>query len=50
MRSTVSFLEGMEGTGYLVDQEEVNETLGHMKRKLELLNKVEGDAQKGVSG
>ena len=29
VRSTVSFLEDMEGKGYLVDQEKVKETLGH---------------------
>jgi len=44
VRSRVSFLEGLKGMGRLVDQEKVNETLGHMKRKLEVLNKVEEDA------
>jgi len=30
--------------------EKAKESLGHMKRRLELLSKVEEDAQKGVSG
>jgi len=50
VRSTVSYLERLEGMGHLVDQEKLKKTLGHMKRKLEFLNKVEEDAQKGVPG
>ena len=49
VRSTVSFLERMRRMVRFVDQGKVNETLGHMKKKLELLDKVE-DTQKGVSG
>jgi len=49
LRSRVSFLEALKAMAYSIDQEKVNETLGHMKRKLEVLNKVEEDAQKGVS-
>jgi len=48
VRSKISFLEGI--VDHLADQEAVNGTFGHMKRKLEFLNKVEEDAQKGVSG
>jgi len=46
LRSKISFLEGRERR--LADRTKVK--LGHMKRELELLNKVEEDAQKGVSG
>jgi homoserine acetyltransferase len=53
VRSAISYLElqcrSLEAKGYQVLLERVNERLGHMKRKLELLNKME-DAQKGVSG
>jgi len=53
VRSRVSFLEGLKSSGSIgrvIDHERVNETLGHMKRELEFLIKVEEDAQKGVSG
>jgi len=45
LRSKINVLEGR-----LVGQKQVNRTLGHMKRKLEVLNKIEEDAQKEVSG
>ena len=35
---------------HLDRQEIVGESLGNMKRKLEVLNKIEEDTQKGVSG
>jgi len=44
MRSKISFWE------HRVGREKMNGTFGHMKRKLEFLNKVEEDTQKGVSG
>ena len=50
MRTAVRFLEGMEKrTIEREKRENVKESLDHMKRRLELLNKVE-DAKKGVSG
>jgi hypothetical protein len=52
--SAVGFLErvkGMEGMGFgQVKLKKVTESLGYMKKKLEFLNKLEEDAQKGVSG
>jgi hypothetical protein len=55
IRNAVRFLEqkyiAMEKYGTAREKvEEVKESLDHMKRKLELLSKVEEDAQQGVSG
>ena len=55
MKSTVRFLEAMEKefNGNDKDKgklETVKESLNHMKRKLEVLNKIEEDVQKGVLG
>ena len=55
VRSAVRFLEQkyttMKAGGVGQDElQKVKESLGHMKRKLEVLEKVEEDAQKGVSG
>ena len=51
MRTAVRFLEGMEKrTIRREKRENIKESLDHMKRKLELLTKVEEDAKKGVSG
>jgi len=50
LRSRASLLEGLRGMEHLVGQEKMNKTLSHMRRKLEVLNKVEEDAQKGVPG
>ena len=48
MRTLVRFLEGMEKrTAEREEWENVKESLDHVKRRLELLNKVE-DAKKGV--
>ena len=50
MRTAVRFLEGMEKrTIGREKRENIKESLGHVKRRLKLLNKVE-DAKKGVSG
>ena len=50
-KSTVRFLEDKAEQGYRVENrpDTVREDLGHMRRKLKLLNKIE-DSQKGVSG
>ena len=55
MRSTVRFLEAMEKEFNDNDKdkgelETVKESLNHMKRKLDLLNNIEEDIQKGLSG
>ena len=55
MRSTVRFLEAMEKEFNDNDKdkgelETIKESLGHMKRKLQLLNKIEEDIRKGLSG
>jgi len=51
VRSTVSFLERLERSDSgQVALGDIKGTLGYMKRKLKLLNKVEEDAQKGSSG
>ena len=51
--SVIKYLEFTLNTTMSWDigqREIVEESLGHMKRKLELLNKIEEDTQRGVSG
>ena len=51
--SVIKYLEFALNTtmDWDIDRREIVwESLGHMKRKLELLNKIEEDTQKGVSG
>ena len=53
VKSIVRFLETvlMEFNAlYMIGLEPVKERLDHMKRKLEVLDKIEEDVQKGVSG
>jgi DNA repair ATPase RecN len=51
VRSAVRFLEQKEKKGISQDKlEKVKESLDHLKRKLEFLNKVEKDAHQGGSG
>ena len=54
-KSAVRFLEAMEKEFNGNDKDKgklemVKESLNHMKRKLEVLNKIEEDVQKGVLG
>ncbi len=49
-KSAVKFLEGMEMNTDEDKLKTVQRNLRHMKGKLELLNKIEQDVQKGVSG
>ena len=51
--SVIKYLEFTLNTTMSWDigqREIVEESLGHMKRKLEVLNKIEEDTQRGVSG
>ena len=52
-KSTIKFLEAKEKEPDVRSQnrpDTLQENLSHMRRKLELLNKIEEDLQKGVSG